>query len=82
MAELSYPFVDSYLRGLKDYLDAIKYPEEPTEAFKMMRFSACEYYEKNDEQPRPSFQQDVLWVMYKHHQNADDKWAEFVSERI
>ena len=73
--------VDELKSGMKDHLHAKTYDSVPTAARKRMRMDALEYYAEGAKRPRPTFQKDVLWVMYTHPQSTQE-WKEFVAESI
>lgn len=74
--------VDEMKSGLKERLHKRTYPQNPpSEARKRMRLDALADYAANDKRPRPTFQKDILWIMYTHPQ-SDDAWKEFVADSI
>jgi len=74
--------VEELKTGLKEHLFAREYPAEPAQAFKRMREDSYDYYMEGDKRPRPQFQKDVLWAMAKHPFNVDQKWKDFICERL
>lgn len=81
LAQQSEEHVEELKNGMKEYIHARHYDQEPNKAFKRMRLDALEYYEETEKRPRPTFQKDVLWVMYQHG-SSNVEWKEFVAERI
>jgi len=74
--------VDHLKNGLKEYIFTINYPGDAATTHKKMRIDALEYYDKEDKRPRPAFQKDVLWTMYKHPDHTDKRWSEYIAERL
>lgn len=74
-------YVEELKCGLKDHLHGKTYPSDPAAARKRMRMDALEYYHEGAKRPRPTFQKDVLWEMYRHPQSTQE-WKEFCAEYI